>query len=246
MGFFLTMKLSKYHLLISLLPFIFDHAYAEQHTAEQKMRQRSMAHKQFEFVDPQESGEWTSQFNAEVDRYQYADYLYSSVTTSVNNWSFQVGEQNAPLSASDATVPFVYAGITKQLDLNELFNITIGAQAGSYTNSFTFLNFDYATFGINKQDYTLAIGPYYGNKEITETFAKIGYIIVWNYNIFDFSINGNYISGNNNMSGLAINVGYNINRYLQPYIGFGDTAQKIACDQCTQYYYMALGLNVNF
>lgn len=205
---------------------------------------RSVAHKQMEFVDPQNTENWVSQLNVEVDRYMSTDYLYSSITTSSHNWSFQIGEQNAPLSVGDPTVPFVYAGITKQFDLNSLFNITIGSQFGSYTNAFTFLNFDYATFGVNNNDYTLAIGPYYANKELSETSNKVGYVIFWNYNLWNFTINGSYISGSNNMSGLAANVGYNVNRYFQPYVGFGDVAPNLSCDQCSQYYYMALGFNL--
>lgn len=210
------------------------------------MHQHSSAHKQFEFVNPEEGEKWTSQLNAEVDRYQSADYLYTNVTSSINNWSFQIGEQNAPLSLGDPAVPLVYGGVAKQIELNDKFNVTVGTQIGSYTNSFTFLNFDYATLGIDSDDDMLAIGPYYANKEITETVDKIGYIIIWNYEIFDFSINGSYISGDNSMSGLAVNLGYDVNRYLQPYLGFGDAAPNMSCSQCSQYYYMAVGLNVNF
>lgn len=206
---------------------------------------KSAAHKQFEYVDPQNTEHWVSQLNVEVDRYMSSDYLYSNITTSSHNWSFQIGEQNTPLTTGDTTVPFVYAGVTKQFDLNKWFNFTVGSQFGSYTNTFTFLNFDYATFGINNNEYTLAIGPYYANKELTETFSKIGYVIFWNYNLWRFSINGSYISGSNNMSGLAANIGFNVNRYFQPYVGFGDVAPNLACDQCNQYYYMALGFNLN-
>ena len=206
---------------------------------------KSAAHKQFEFIDPKDTQHWVSQLNVEVDRYMSADYLYSSITTSSQNWSFQIGEQNAPLTTADPTVPFVYAGVTKQFDLNSWFNFTVGSQIGSYTNSFTFLNFNYATFGINNNDYTLAIGPYYANKALTETVNKVGYAIFWNYNVWNFTINGSYISGANNMSGLAANLGYNINRYFQPYVGFGDVAPNLGCDQCSQYYFMALGFNLN-
>jgi hypothetical protein len=218
--------------------------------AEAKSKSRadtkSSAHKQYEFVDPQDTEHWVSQFNAEVDRYSNADYLYGNITTSRHNWSFQLGGQNIPLTAGNPTVPFVYAGVIKQIDLNSLFNFTVGSVLGSYTNTFTFLNFDYVTFGVNREDYTLAVGPYYANKDLTETVSKVGYVIFWNYNVWDFSINGSYLSGDNNISGLSANLGYNINRYLQPYLGFGDVAPNLACELCSQYYYMALGFNFNF
>jgi hypothetical protein len=206
---------------------------------------KSAAHKQVDLVDPQNTDHWVTQFNTEVDRYVNSDYLYTSITTSSHNWSFQVGEQNAPLTVGNPTVPMVYFGVTKQIDLGDWFNLTLGSQMGSYTNAFTYLTFDYASVGINKKDYTLAIGPYYANKPLSETVNKAGYILFWNYTISGFSINGSYISGNNNMSGLAANLAYNLTPYLQPYLGFGDVAPNLSCQQCNQYYYMALGFNVN-
>jgi hypothetical protein len=213
--------------------------------AKSKDNSKSVAHKQIELIDPQDTETWVSQFNLETDRYQNTDYLYTSITTTSHNWSLQIGAQNAPLSPGDPTVPLAYAGISKQIDITPVFNITLSSQIGSYTNAFSFLNFDYATFGVNTSDYTLAIGPYYVNKPLSETVNKIDYIVFWNYNWQSFTINGSYISGDNAMSGLAANLGYNINRYLQPYIGFGDVAPNLSCQQCSQYYYLALGFNLN-
>lgn len=213
---------------------------------EARSKSRSTAHKQIDNIDPHSGDHWLSQINVEVDRYSDADYLYSSITTSKNNWSFQFGGQNIPITASSQIVPLLHAGVVKQFDINSWLNFTLGSQFGSYAHAFTFTNFDYATIGVNQYDLSLAIGPYYANKELTETFSKIGYIVSWNYSLQQFTVNGSYISGSHNMSGLSANLGYNINKYVQPYLGFGDVAPNLSCEKCSQYYYMALGLNLIF
>lgn len=213
---------------------------------EARSKSRSVAHKQIDNIDPHPGDHWLSQVNLEIDRYADADYLYGNITTSKNNWSFQLGGQNIPLTISSQTVPMLHAGVVKQFDLNPWLNFSLGSQFGSYTNRFTFLSFDYATLGFNQYDLSLAIGPYYANKELTETFSKVGYMLSWNYNIKRFSLNGSYISGGHNISGLSANLGYNINKFLQPYLGFGDVAPNLSCEKCNQYYYVAAGLNVNF
>lgn len=214
--------------------------------AEARSKSRTTAHKQIDYLDPHSGGQWLSQFNVEVDRYMNADYFYTSLTTSKNNWSLQLGGQNIPLNTNTQALPYLYTGVARQFDINPWLSVTAGSQIGSYTNTFTFLNFDYLSLGFTKNNLSFAVGPYYANKELTETFSKIGYTIVWSYSIHGFSLNGNYISGDSNLSGLSANLGYNINRHLQPYLGFGDVAPNLSCNKCNQYYYMAIGLNLSY
>jgi hypothetical protein len=220
-------------------------AASSKDRSQSKTDAKSAAHKQIDYIDPQNTEHWVTQANVEADVYNTGSYLYSSITSSSHNWSVQLGGQNIPLTPGDPTVPFIYGGLTRQFDFNDWLNLTLGSQIGSYSNSFTFLNFDYATLGLNYHQLSLAVGPYYANQELTETVSTIGYIVFWNYNYDDFTINGNYISGANNINGLSANIGYNINRYLQPYVGFGDVAPNLSCNQCAQYYYMAFGINLN-
>ena len=215
-------------------------------TANARSKSRSTAHKQIDYTDPHPGEYWLTQLNTEVDRYTNADYLYTSLTTSKNNWSFQIGGQNIPLTADTGTQTYLYTGIAKQIDITPWLNITAGSHAGSYTNQFSFLNFDYLNLGITKNNLNVAVGPYYANKELTETFSKIGYTVTWNYFLYKFVLNGSYISGKNNLSGLTTNLGYNINRHIQPYLGFGDVAPNLSCDKCNPYYYMAIGVNLNY
>jgi hypothetical protein len=136
--------------------------------------------------------------------------------------------------------------LAKQFAIEPWLNLTLVSQVGSYTSGFNFLNYEYLSLGVNRYDLSLAVGPYYANRTLTETVSKIAYTLAWSYFFRGFTLSGNYLSGDNNLSGLSANLAYSFNRYLQPYLGFGDVAPNLRCSQCTPYYYMAVGLNLNF
>lgn len=211
-----------------------------------KAAHRSDAHKQFDYFDANEDSAWVGQFTLETDRYQAVDFFYTSLTLSRHNWTLELGEQNLALNGGNSTDSLVYVGISKQFDLTPWFSVSVSSHNGRYSQHFAYTNMDYVTFSLNDGGNGIAIGPYYANAWLSETSNVVGYIALWNVGYQRFNLNGSYLSGTSNISGLSVNLAFELDRHLQPYLGFGDTAPNLQCQPCSQYYYLALGMNINF
>jgi len=163
-------------------------------------------------------------FSLESNLYQEGVFYSPTISNTIKEFSFGINAQN--ISTFD-TQDSVYGSIIWNHKVIDDFSLFIGTMVGSNIHEFQLDTYSYS--GINydfDNTFSVVIGPALEDKHvllslgITKTIDKLQIVT-------------NYISGNKNMSGYGMNVGYQINKNFQPYIGYGNSGES----------YMTLGFN---
>lgn len=170
---------------------------------------------------------WT--FYLESNTYQGTVYLNPVLDFSARGgWDIQIASYNIPVQGGGAQ-NFEwdsYINVSKTFDMSTQFKAVIGTQNGT-----TALN---QTHQLHNADYGLMIyqpiptanihaGPYWANKALTVTTDYLGYTAGFSFEAIKntITIQGDYFSGSNNMSGAIVNVWYRFMPKAQVYFGVG-------------------------
>jgi len=190
---------------------------------------------------------WT--YTAEVDMYSYASFLNMTLDYSDSNgWDIQLANYNDQIYGKNAKdyTGTEYLNISKSFYLNKHYSFLLGSQIG--TTLFTTLKpmylFEYGLFTIQPNKYfNIQLGSYFANSSLTTTTDVIGYITGFTVNNYNGSLilQGDYYSGENNVSSAVINLLYSANNTTQPYIGVEIPETSSGND-----FYGIVGLNYTF
>jgi hypothetical protein len=168
---------------------------------------------------------WT--INLESNVYQGTVYLSPQIEYSAKNgWDFSVASYNIPVQGSGAQnfEYDTYFGISKTFQFNKDVQFLIGTQNGSTIlakphewHQFHFANIRYDVFS----PFTVYIGPYYSNQQLTTTVNQVGFMTGFQLKIVPniFHITGDYVSGHQNVSGAVINLQWFVFPKFQLYTG---------------------------
>ena len=167
---------------------------------------------------------WT--LNVESNIYREVIYLNPLINYStINGWDFNFAMYNIPIQGiENSTFEYdTYIGISKTFQLNKNTQIIIGTQNGTNLLSphewhqFHFVNIRYDILPI----FNWYIGPYYANRQITAAGNQVGIMTGFQLKVIPniFHIEGDYISGHQNVSNTNINFQWFIVPKFQLHIG---------------------------
>ena len=136
-----------------------------------------------------------------------------------SGYSYQFQMLNCPASGGGAQnyECDIYFGVSKYTKLNELFAVNTGSANGTVFQSSAmqwhsshYVNLDYKPF-----EWLIVYGGgYYANKQLSTTTGVFGYLTGFSIKVLqDYKIEGQYLSGQNNLSGGTLNFWYK-NIYL--------------------------------
>jgi hypothetical protein len=146
------------------------------------------------------------------------------VGVSMNNIQF-IGPTNSSNNNFEISPMFNLSKTFKIID--DLTTFQIGTQVGTVLVNIKprpLYNFNYFLFGRQITSWlNLQLGMYHANKDITYSVATTGYMAALEVDIIPKKLifQTTYISSRNNTSGATINLLYNVNKMIQPYIGVG-------------------------
>jgi hypothetical protein len=168
---------------------------------------------------------WTA--NAETNVYRIGTFENITVEYSATNgWDYSLTLLNAQLLGSNRQVQGdAFFNIGKTFDINTDFSIVAGAQNGfAVINvqqqlwlSFAFLD--------NRYDVTpwllIHAGPYLANAAITGTSRQVGFMTGTEITFIQnkLSLQMDYVSGHQSLSGATVNMLFNITPRCQIYMG---------------------------
>ena len=177
---------------------------------------------------PRDSESGTIAVTVESNIYQGTTYLSPVVDFSLNGgWNIQVASYNIPVRGGGAQ-NFEwdsYINVSKTFNISEKIKAIFGTQNGTtaLTQTHRWHNSDYALL-LYQFTPTSNIhgGPYFANKSLSATTNVIGYTAGFSFEAArNITIQGDYFSGSNNMSGAVLNVLYRLNKKTQAYVGIG-------------------------
>ena len=168
---------------------------------------------------------WTA--NAETDVYRAGTYENLIIGYSaINGWDFSLTLINTQVLGSHKHfVGETFFNISKTFDINDSFSMVLGSQNGlALVNSHPQLWYDY-TYLDNR--YTIFPwllihgGVYFANAALTQTSRQIGFLTGTEIQLIQkcLSLQMDYISGHQNLSGATINLLLNITTRTQMYLG---------------------------
>ncbi len=180
-------------------------------------------------VTPNLKDEDVWSFTLESNTYQSTVYLNPTLDfSSRNGWDIQIASYSIPVHGGGAQ-NFEwdsYINLSKTFDLSKSFKTLIGTQNGTtlFSNTRQWHNFDYGLLIYQPVPaLNLHAGPYWANKELTVTTDVIGYSAGFSYELIENSLllQGDYFSGNSNVSGAIVNLFYRFLPRVQAYVGVG-------------------------
>ena len=167
-------------------------------------------------------------FTLESDIYPEGSYYYPTFTQNLGEFSFGVSGQN--LSTWDSQ-DSIYGMAAWTHELNDDLTASVGVMAGSTIIAPKSDVYYYAVGNYDVCDvFVFSAGAYVEN-------SILGFTTSATATFNDFQIAPFYTSGNGNMSGLGVNVNYQLNDNWQPYVGYGYSGGES---------YLALGVNFSF
>ena len=170
---------------------------------------------------------WT--FTLESNTYRGTVYLNPVLDFSAKGgWDVQIASYNVPVYGGGAQNYEwdSYINMSKTFDLSARFKAIAGTQNGTtaFSASRQFHNVEYA-LAIYQPIPTANIhaGPYWANKALTVTTDVLGYTAGFSFEPVKntITVQGDYFSGSNNVSGAIINVFYRFLPKAQVYVGVG-------------------------
>ena len=159
--------------------------------------------------------------------------LYENITldySAINGWDFQLASYNIPLVGGGAQnyQADTYFNISKTFNVSEDFQAVFGAQNGTTiphsNNPRQLHNADYALAVYQpSRQINLHVGPYWVNKALSTTTDYLGYTGGFNIEVLDnlLTLQADYFSGNNNLSGAVFNTWIRVHPKVQVYFGVG-------------------------
>jgi hypothetical protein len=170
---------------------------------------------------------WT--FTLESNTYRGTVYLNPVLDfSSKDGWDIQIASYNIPVYGGGAQ-NFEwdsYINLSKTFDISKQFKAIIGTQNGT-----TALD---QTHQLHNVEYGLIVyqptptsnihaGSYWANKALTVTTDILGYTAGFSFEPVKntITIQGDYFSGSNNVSGAIVNVWYRFVPQVQIYVGVG-------------------------
>lgn len=170
---------------------------------------------------------WT--FTLESNTYQQTVYLNPVLDfSSRTGWDIQIASYNIPVYGGGAQNYEwdSYINLSKTFNISTQFKAIVGTQNG--TTAFS------STRQHHNADYGLMIyqpiptvnfhaGPYWANKALTVTTDYLGYTAGFSFEPIKntLTVQGDYFSGSNNVSGAIVNVFYRFLPKVQVYVGVG-------------------------
>lgn len=180
-------------------------------------------------VNPNPLNEDVWSLTLESNFYQSTVYLNPTVDfSSQNGWDIQIASYNIPAYGGGAQNYEwdSYVNVSKTFDLDKNFKALIGTQNGTtvFSKSRQWHNFDYGLLIYQPVPrLNLHAGPYWANKALSVTTDVIGYTTGFSLELLKnkLSVQGDYFSGNSNVSGAVVNVFYQLLPKAQVYVGVG-------------------------
>ncbi len=164
---------------------------------------------------------------------QYQDTLYENMTvdySDTNDWDFQLASYNIPLTGGGAQnyEADTYLNISKTFIISQNFQVVLGTQNGTTlphsSNPRQLHNADYALAVYQPfRQINLHAGSYWVNKALSTTTDYLGYTGGFNIEVLDnlLTLQADYFSGNNNLSGAVFNSWVRVYSTAQIYFGVG-------------------------
>ena len=163
----------------------------------------------------------------------YQNTLYENITldySASNGWDFQLASYNIPVVGGGAQnyQADTYFNISKTFIISQDFQAVLGTQSGTTllhsANSRQLHNADYALVVYQpSRQVNLHAGSYWVNKSLSTTTDYLGYTGGFNIEVLDnlLTLQADYFSGNNNLSGAVFNTWIRVHPKAQVYFGVG-------------------------
>jgi hypothetical protein len=170
---------------------------------------------------------WT--FTLESNTYQQTVYLNPVLDfSSRNGWDIQIASYNIPVYGGGAQ-NFEwdsYINLSKTFDISTRFKAIAGTQNGTtaFSSVRQFHNVDYGLIVFQPiPALNFHAGSYWANKALTVTTDYLGYTAGFGFELIKntLTVQGDYFSGSNNVSGAIVNVFYRFLPKAQIYVGVG-------------------------
>jgi hypothetical protein len=149
-------------------------------------------------------------------------------TRNDDGWDVQIASYNIPAYGGGAQNYEwdSYVNLSKTFDFSAQFKAIAGMQNGTTLFSTTrqYHNIDYGLLVyLPTPAVNLHAGPYWANKALTVTKDTLGYTAGFSVEAIKntLTVQGDYFSGSNNVSGAVVNVFYRIFPKAQVYFGVG-------------------------
>ncbi len=203
------------------------------------------------------------QFSLERNAYDFGNYYTPSFSADMGNWSAELSVQNLLLSGSNAQAA-TFLNLSYTYPLYNYFALSAGTMNGTVLTGITIQSFNYAStvFILPEWGVAMSIGPYYANSQISGIVtaqnagvSDIGLVTGLSYLHNKWLVNASYISGNSNVGGLNMDIGYKMG-LITPYIGWGlstpapiqnvDDTGIISMEKSPIFYFYSLGLKADF
>jgi hypothetical protein len=168
---------------------------------------------------------WTA--NAETNVYQNS--AFENITlgySTTNGWDYGLSLLNTQfLGGNNQFQGDTFFSITKTFDINDTFSIVVGSQNGlAIVNAHPqrWYNFDFLDSRYDATSWlSLHGGPYLANSAITGTSRQIALLMGTEITLMKnkLSLQMDYISGHDALSGATVNLLFNITPRSQIYMG---------------------------
>ena len=168
---------------------------------------------------------WTA--TLESNTYQDTVYLNPVLDfSSRNGWDIEIASYNIPVYGGGAQNYEwdSYINMSKTFDISTRFKAIVGTQNGTtaLTTSHQLHHVDYGLMIYQPlPTVNLHAGSYWANKALTVTTDYLGYTVGFAFEPLKntISVQGDYFSGSNNVSGAIVNVFYHFIPKIQVYVG---------------------------
>lgn len=180
-------------------------------------------------VRPNDNDDDVWSFTLESNTYRSTVYLSPTLDfSSSDGWDVQLASYNIPVYRGGAQNYEwdSYINLSKTFDLTESFKALIGTQNGTtlFSTVRQWHNFDYSLLIFQPSSIlNFHAGPYFADKALSVTTNQIGYTTGFSVDLIEnvLLLQGDYFSGNSNVSGALINLFYRFLPKTQVYIGVG-------------------------
>jgi hypothetical protein len=163
-------------------------------------------------------------FSTDMSLYRNTQYLNPSLQYYTSNYSVGIQAVNIRLGG-DQMQNFesdTYLNAAKKFNINSIYSVEIGGMAGTNLNNRSQQLHASAYFDNNfvvTENLAIGIGSYYVNDVLATIHQPFNAHAGIKYKMNDFTLVGDYFSGNNNLSGAVVNLFYKLTPSLRPYIG---------------------------
>ena len=122
----------------------------------------------------------------------------------------------------------IFINLAKSFRFSQFLGGIVGTQNGGYqvpgTSQIVYQSFNYGIIMYQVTDWLmLRNGLYWANAGMTGLSNTVGYLPGFTLNLYgkDLTLQGDYYSGSNNVSGAVVNLQYNVTSYFSSYLGVG-------------------------